>query len=174
MSPDLNFEVVPMAEVPFEKFIPVPEKQRRVVLVVDDERIIADTLSVILSRSGFCVLTAYDGAGALELARGMAPDLLLSDVMMGPGMNGTQLAVQMVKSHPECKVLLFSGHAATSDLLAKARVAGHEFTLMTKPVHPSDLLARISETFGVDRQAARNGSGRKGSLHSGSAVAATF
>ena len=151
MSPDLNFEVVSMSEVPFERFIPAPEKQQRVVLVVDDERIIADTLSVILSRSGFRVLTAYDGLGALELAHGMSPDLLLSDVMMGPGMNGTQLAIQMVKNHPGCKVLLFSGNAATSDLLAKARVAGHEFTLMTKPVHPSDLLARISDTFGVGR-----------------------
>ena len=171
MSPDLNFEVVSLSEVPYEKLVPAPEKRQRVVLVVDDERIIADTLSVILSRSGFCALTAYDAAGALELAQGMAPDLLLSDVMMGPGMNGTQLAVQMVKNHPECKVLLFSGHAATSDLLAKARIAGHEFTLMTKPVHPSDLLARITDAFGMSRTAMRNGAAHNGSGLHAAAVA---
>jgi DNA-binding response OmpR family regulator len=147
MSPELTYKVIPLAEVPFDRSIPAVEKQQRVVLVVDDERIIADTLSVILTRSGFCVLTAYDGSSALELARGVAPDLLLSDVMMGPGMDGTQLAIEMVKSHPGCKVLLFSGHAATSDLLAVARAGGHDFTLMTKPVHPADLLKRIGESF---------------------------
>lgn len=147
MSPELSYTVVPLAEVPFDRMIPAIEKQQRVVLVVDDERIIADTLSVILSRSGFRVLTAYDASSALELARGLAPDLLLSDVMMGPGMDGTQLAVEMVKCYPECKVLLFSGHAATQDLLAKAHNDGHDFTLMTKPVHPADLLKRIGESL---------------------------
>ena len=150
MSPDLNFEVIPLAEVPS----PRPRfhrlrKQRPVVLVVDDERVIADTLSVILSRSGFSVMTAYDGETALELAGEVTPDLLLSDVMMGPGMDGTQLAIAMVQKLPDCKVLLFSGHAATVDLMAKARQGGHDFTLMTKPVHPADLLARITESFAV-------------------------
>jgi CheY-like chemotaxis protein len=170
MSPDLNFEIVSMTEVPFEKYIPPTEKRQRVVLVVDDERIIADTLSVILSRSGFCVLTAYDAKGALELAGGVAPDLLLSDVMMGPGMDGTQLAIRMVNDHPECKVLLFSGHAATMDLLTQARDKGHDFTLMTKPVHPADLLARITETFGASRSAARNAARSRNGVTAASAV----
>jgi CheY-like chemotaxis protein len=157
MSPELRYKVVPMAEVPFDKSVPATEKQQPVVLVVDDEHVIADTLSVILSRSGFCVLTAYDGSSALELARGISPDLLLSDVMMGPGMDGTQLAMEMVKTFPDCKVLLFSGHAATANLLAKARSEGHEFTLMTKPVHPADLLKRIGESFASSRGAHANG-----------------
>jgi DNA-binding response OmpR family regulator len=147
MSPDLNFKVIPLSEVPMERFSPVNDAQQRMILVVDDERVIADTLSVILSRSGFSVMTAYDGEMALEIARSIAPDLLLSDVMMGPGIDGTQLAIQMIQTHPGCKVVLFSGHAATVDLLAKARTSGHDFTLLTKPVHPADLLSRISETF---------------------------
>lgn len=147
MSPNLTYTVVPLAEVPLDRSIPAAEQQQRVVLVVDDEHIIADTLSVILKKSGFCVLTAYDGGSALELARGIAPDLLLSDVMMGPGMDGTQLAIEMTKSYPDCKVLLFSGHAATQDLLVRAREMGHDFALLTKPVHPSDLLKRIGESL---------------------------
>ena len=146
MSPELNFEVVPLAEVPTGKMV-TEWLNRRVILVVDDERIIADTLSVILTRSGFSVMTAYEGETALELAAHKQPDLLLSDVMMGPGMDGTQLAMQMVATLPDCKVLLFSGHAATVDLLATARKLGHDFTLMSKPVHPADLLAQISESF---------------------------
>jgi CheY-like chemotaxis protein len=147
MSPDLNFKVVPLAEVPIDKFIPAADMQRPRVLVVDDERVIADTLSVILTRSGFSVMTAYDGESALELAAAVGPDLLLSDVMMGPGIDGTELAIQMVGIHPDCKVLLFSGHAATVDLLAKARMSGHDFSLLTKPIHPADLLSRIAESL---------------------------
>jgi DNA-binding response OmpR family regulator len=150
MSPNLNFEVISLEDVPPpSKLIPALPKLKRVVLVVDDERVIADTLSVILTRSGFAVATAYDGETAFELASAVNPDLLLTDVMMGPGMDGTQLAMQMVETFPECKVLLFSGHAATVDLLAKARQLGHDFMLMAKPVHPSDLLTRIAESFGA-------------------------
>jgi len=44
---------------------------------VDDEPVIADTLSIILSSSGFSTMTAYDGESALELARAVHPDLLI-------------------------------------------------------------------------------------------------
>ena len=147
MSPALHIEVIPLREIPSHDSSPSPEKQRRVVLVVDDERVIADTLSIILTRSGFSALTAYDAETALELAMVVPPELLLSDVMMGPGMDGTELAIEMVNAFPECKILLFSGHAATRDLLDKARESGHNFTLLTKPLHPADLLAKITETF---------------------------
>ena len=60
-----------------------------------------------------------------------------------PGMTGVELAIHFRKLHPECKVLLFSGQAATADLLAKAREQGHDFELLTKPVHPVDLLAKL-------------------------------
>jgi CheY-like chemotaxis protein len=142
----LNFQVVSLSEVPAPK-MSTERPDRRVILVVDDERIIADTLSVILTKKGFSVITAYEAESALELAARKQPDLLLSDVMMGPGMDGTQLAMQMVETLPDCKVLLFSGHAATVDLLATARDLGHDFTLMSKPVHPADLLAQIAESF---------------------------
>ncbi|HEY6375818.1 MAG TPA: response regulator [Edaphobacter sp.] len=116
------------------------------VLVVDDERIIADTLSMILSNSGFDVLTAYDGMKALELARAAPPALLITDVMM-PGMTGIELAIMLVEAVPDCKVLLFSGQASTVDLLAAAHDMGHDFELLTKPVHPTDMLRRVSECF---------------------------
>ena len=144
MSPKVKIEVVPIAEVPEEDTIPFPKKSQPVVLVVDDERVIADTLSMILSKSGFSTMTAYDGASALELAQARTPDLLISDVMM-PGMTGIELAITVTQTIPGCKVLLFSGQAATVDLLEKARHDGHDFTTLTKPVHPTDMLRRISE-----------------------------
>jgi CheY-like chemotaxis protein len=146
MANNLKFEVVPIAEVPTEDAVALPEKNKALILIVDDERIIADTLSMILSRSGFSTMTAYDGLAALEIARRTPPDLVISDVMM-PGMTGVELATTLTQSVPTCKILLFSGQAATVDLLEKAREAGHTFTTLTKPVHPTDMLKRVSETL---------------------------
>lgn len=146
MSPKLKVEVVPLAEVPKQDVALLTENRQPVVLIVDDERVIADTLAAILSRSGFTTITAYDGTTALELARNSLPDLLISDVVM-PGMSGVDLAIAMTGAVPGCKVLLFSGQAATVDLLEKAREAGHDFTTLTKPIHPTDMLKRISESL---------------------------
>ena len=148
MSPTLKSVVVPVTEVPQEDFVAHREKRKPLVLVVDDERVIADTLSAILSRSGFATMAAYDGASALALAKNRTPDLLISDVMM-PGMTGIELAITIKQTIPACKILLFSGQAATVDLLEKARHDGHDFTTLTKPVHPTDMLRRISECLGT-------------------------
>jgi hypothetical protein len=53
----------------------------------------------------------------------------------------------MRRIFPDCKVLLFSGQAATTDLLTSAKRSGHEFTLLSKPVYPTDLLRRVSESL---------------------------
>lgn len=119
---------------------------RPVILVVDDESAIADTLTEILSRSGYAAMAAYDGAEALETALLTPPELLITDVLL-PGMSGIELAVTIKRIFPDCKILLFSGQAAAADLLADARNAGHHFTLLTKPVHPKDLLERVSATL---------------------------
>ena len=129
-----HFDVGTSPEVPFSPAAIVGETHRPVVLIVDDERIIADTLSLIFSRSGFTVLTAYDARSALDLANSVPPDLLLSDITMAPEMTGVELAMELAKTVPDCKVLLISGQTGTMDLLANARAAGHSFTLLAKPV----------------------------------------
>jgi CheY-like chemotaxis protein len=115
---------------------------RPVLLIVDDEELIVETLSAILSRSNFTVLGAYDGASALEIARVIPPDLLISDVAM-PCMSGIELAVSLVCMRPDCRVLLFSGHAQPRDL-EDARKAGFNFPLLTKPVHPRTMLENVT------------------------------
>jgi CheY-like chemotaxis protein len=112
------------------------------ILVVDDERVIADTLAIILNQYGYEAYTGYDGIQAVERARSLSPDLMICDVIM-PHMNGIEAAIHIRAFLPTCKILLFSGQAATADLLESARARGHEFEILAKPVHPQDLLAKL-------------------------------
>lgn len=114
----------------------------RAVFIVDDEAIIAQTLAIILNQAGFMAIAFERPRDAIAAAVGAAPDLLISDVMM-PEMTGVELAIHFRTFHPGCKVLLFSGQASTADLLNEARSQGYDFDLMTKPVHPVDLLAKL-------------------------------
>jgi CheY-like chemotaxis protein len=112
------------------------------VLVVDDERVIADTLAMILNQSGFDARAVYSGEKAVELASTFAPNMLITDVIMAD-LNGIDAAIMIRALLPNIKILLFSGQAATADLLEKARAKGYEFEILAKPVHPQDLLSRL-------------------------------
>jgi DNA-binding response OmpR family regulator len=141
-----NFEIVPLADLSAKGLAPDREQPKPIVLVVDDEVVIADTLSAILTRNGIAAMTAYGGLAALAIAQLIPPDLLLTDVVM-PDMSGIDLATAVQQIVPHCQVLLFSGQAATKDLLAKAREGGRDFSIIAKPIHPRELLARISESL---------------------------
>ena len=112
------------------------------VLVADDERVIADTLAMILNQSGFEARAVYSGEKALEMAETWGPQMLISDVIMAD-LNGIDAAIRIRALLPGIKVLLFSGQAATANLLENARARGYEFEILTKPVHPHDLLTRL-------------------------------
>jgi DNA-binding response OmpR family regulator len=151
MPRSLNFETVPVADL-WNRNLIADGNFRPLVLIVDDERVIADTLSMILSQSGYACIVAYDAESALEVVRLTPPQLLISDVVM-PGRNGIDLSVEVRALVPDCKVLLFSGQAATVDLLGDPRYAVHNFVLLHKPVHPRELLSHISD-FGPELQTA--------------------
>jgi CheY-like chemotaxis protein len=113
------------------------------IYVVDDEKVIAVTIAAILKQSGFDATAFTNPKHALQRAAEEAPDLLLTDVVM-PEMSGIDLAIEIKNSCPDCRILLFSGQAATSDMLEVARQRGHVFDILSKPIHPTDLLAAIS------------------------------
>ena len=122
----------------------MPEKRLPTVFVVDDLPVIVMTVVAILNESGF-EATGFNGAAdALQAAEAGCPDLLITDVSM-PGMNGIELAIRFRSLYPNCKIVLFSGHAATGDLLESARGRGYDFMILAKPIHPKDLLAAITK-----------------------------
>jgi DNA-binding response OmpR family regulator len=116
------------------------------IFVVDDERMIASTLAAILQARGYEAFSFVDPIEALEATRTVTPDLIIADVIM-PGLSGIDLAVRLKEECPSCRVLLLSGQPVTEDLLETARSQGHEFEVLAKPIHPTDLLARVKETW---------------------------
>jgi CheY-like chemotaxis protein len=115
-------------------------KQR--VLIADDEKNIADTLALILGFLGFEATPVYSGEAAVDAAAKFLPDVLITDVIMGE-MSGIEAAVLISQMLPQCKIILFSGQAATADLVSQAGSSIHRFEILSKPVHPHVLVDRI-------------------------------
>lgn len=112
------------------------------VLIADDEKIIADTLAMILNQGGFDARAVYTCEKALEMAPAFQPDMLISDVLMAD-INGVDAAIKMRKILPEIRVFLLSGQAATAEMIAKSKASELGFEVLVKPVHPRDLIAKL-------------------------------
>ena len=115
---------------------------KRKVIVADDDETIATTLELILKQAGFEARAVFNGEQLIELLDTFEPEIMIIDVVM-PGMTGIEVAIAVRNGIPVCKILLFSGQAATADLLEQAKTHGHEFEIVAKPIHPSDLLAKL-------------------------------
>src|SRR5919198_88609 len=99
-------------------------KQKPTVVVVDDERLIADTLVEILNDGGYRAVAVYDGMTALEQVQKLCPDALITDVVM-PGMNGIEVAKAVRRMCASTRIFLLSGQATTADLIQRAKDQGH-------------------------------------------------
>jgi CheY-like chemotaxis protein len=113
---------------------------------VDDEELIAESVAEILRTEGFDAIAAFSGHEAMELTRELCPDIVLTDVLM-PDMDGVETAIRIREACPKTRILLFSGQAATSDLLERAKSKGHQFELLPKPLHPTRLIAAINRVM---------------------------
>jgi CheY-like chemotaxis protein len=113
------------------------------IIVVDDEPIIADTLVNILAGEGHDALAVSQGDSAVKWAKMMLPDAVISDVIM-PGMDGVETAKAIMKFLPTCRIIFFSGQAASVDLLSKARAEGYVFEVLAKPINPEKLLEKLN------------------------------
>jgi CheY-like chemotaxis protein len=120
------------------------EDKKKSIFVIDDEVLIADSLVEILNDFGYHAHAFYDGRVAIDFAKQKCPDIVLSDVLM-PKLNGIDTVTRIRELCPDTHIILFSGQAGTVNLLEQARAKGQEFELLPKPIHPEDLLQRLSE-----------------------------
>ncbi len=142
MTKRLNFPKIPLSQAAPQLLL-LDTPRPPVVLVVDDEAMVADTVVAILQKHCYAASAAYSAEEALETVKVIPPDYLITDIVM-PGMSGIDLAITVRESIPDCKVLLFSGYAQTSYLSDDPRRVQYNLPLLTKPIHPEDLLLCLS------------------------------
>ena len=122
-----------------------PKDDAKHVLVVDDEIGIADSLTEILAGHGYAARAVYSGVDAINYCHELCPDIVVADVVM-PRLNGVDTVLAIREFCPKIRILLFSGQAGTSDILARARAMGHDFELLPKPIHPDRLLKSLASS----------------------------
>ena len=116
--------------------------ERPVILVADDEQDIRELVAYRLSRSGFGVIQARDGAEAYRLAAGQPLRAAVLDVMM-PGLNGYQVT-ERLRTTPATRrlpVLLMSASVQDSDISRGFEAGADDY--LTKPFHPDELVTRL-------------------------------
>ena len=116
-------------------FNPERETEAKRVMVVDDETFVAESLAEILRMEGFQTIAVTSGADAIKWAEIMEPDTVICDIAM-PVMDGFETASEIRKVRPNCRIILFSGHAGIQSRLANARLKPSEFEFIAKPVKP--------------------------------------
>ncbi len=129
--------------------------QRR-VLVVEDERTIAESVAARLRAEGFAVDLAHDGPGAVATARAVRPDLVVLDVML-PGYDGLEVCRRIQAERP-VPVLMLTARDDETDLLVGLAVGADDY--LTKPFSMRELAARVHALLRrMDRSAAASREG---------------
>jgi two-component system, NtrC family, response regulator HydG len=116
-------------------------RKRSRVLVVDDDVMMAKTLTEILQLRGWEVATAFDGVEAVAAATAERFDVVLMDIKM-PGMNGVQAFKAMKAANPAAKVVLMTAYAA-QELIGEAEREG-VMRVLPKPVNVGALLEYLA------------------------------
>ncbi|HNP57931.1 MAG TPA: response regulator transcription factor [Gordonia sp. (in: high G+C Gram-positive bacteria)] len=109
-------------------------------LVVDDEAVLAEMVSMALRYEGWSVTTAGDGAAALAAARAQRPDVVVLDVML-PDMSGLDVLLKLRALHPSLPVLMLTAKDAVEDRIAGLAAGGDDY--VTKPFSIEEVVLRL-------------------------------
>jgi CheY-like chemotaxis protein len=119
------------------------------VLVVDDERLTADTLGIIFRKRGFLVEVAYTVDEALGCALDFQPDLILCDISM-PGRDGLELLVEVGRRNLDCGVLVLTGYLTNlRPVREQIRKMPQPTHVLTKPCPPEELLREARRMLSI-------------------------
>lgn len=109
------------------------------VLVVDDDQKTVELVKLYLERDGYKVSVAYDGNGALRLARESHPDLIVLDLML-PGINGLQIC-RTLRQESDVPIIMLTAMTTEDDKLNGLSLGADDY--VTKPFSPRELAARV-------------------------------
>lgn len=116
-------------------------KQR--ILVVDDDKLVADTLSMVFIANGFEAEASYSAAAALDRARTFEPSMMVCDVTM-PQRNGLELVQDMDREMPNCKILMLTAYASNlAKVGEQSQRMRRPLSVLSKPCRPEVLLQEL-------------------------------
>ena len=110
------------------------------VLVVDDEAVLAEMVSMALRYEGWNISTAGDGSSAIATARAQRPDVVVLDVML-PDMSGLDVLHKLREENPQLPVLLLTAKDAVEDRIAGLTAGGDDY--VTKPFSIEEVVLRL-------------------------------
>ena len=110
------------------------------VLVVDDEAVLAEMVSMALRYEGWEITTAFDGASAVAAARDNRPDAVVLDVML-PDMSGLEVLRKIRETNPQLPVLLLTAKDTVEDRIAGLTAGGDDY--VTKPFSLEEVVLRL-------------------------------
>ncbi|CAN5679354.1 two-component system response regulator TcrX [soil metagenome] len=110
------------------------------VLVVDDETVLAEMVSMALRYEGWNITTAADGTSAVAAARKDRPDVVVLDVML-PDMSGLEVLRRLREQNPHLPVLLLTAKDALEDRIAGLTAGGDDY--VTKPFSIEEVVLRL-------------------------------
>jgi DNA-binding response OmpR family regulator len=119
-------------------------------LVVDDEPPLVQVVSGYLTREGFDVVTATDGAGAVAAAREHSPDMIVLDLML-PGIDGVE-ACRRIRAFSDAYIIMLTAKSDEVDKVVGLSVGADDY--LTKPFSPRELVARVRAMLRRPRAAA--------------------
>jgi len=109
------------------------------ILVVEDEKPIAEIIKFNLEREGYAVSMAYNGQDALEMAIRHMPDIIILDVML-PKLDGFQVCKELRRTS-NTPILMLTAKEAESDKVKGLTLGADDY--ITKPFSPRELVARV-------------------------------
>jgi DNA-binding response OmpR family regulator len=122
------------------------------ILIVDDEDRLRRSLSFILQKEDYHVMTAASAEEALACLKSREYDLMFLDLNL-PVMSGTDLLTTVHQQFPELPVLILTAHAALESAIQAVRLGARDYLI--KPVEPVDILTRVAEILSEGEQPAR-------------------
>ena len=122
------------------------------ILIVDDEKPLRLSLSLILQKENYRVETAANAKDALDCLQKQEYDLMFLDLNMA-GMSGIDLLVMVHRHYPHMPVLILTAHAGLQSAIQAIRLGARDYLI--KPVEPVVILTRVAEILAKGEQPAR-------------------
>lgn len=133
------------AEIAFvDSFIAQTCRSKSLILVIEDQAVMAKTLVAMLRSNGYEAFAILDPGDAVALCADLRPDLAVVDVILGR-VNGIELAVGLCQSVLNTKLLLMSGYLEPNDCAAASEQWSARMSFLEKPIPPDELLASIRD-----------------------------